>query len=53
MSGINSKNIDLGIIEDLKRRRGLSRVRGEDLEQRREEIIQQVQRNIFQHPQTE
>jgi hypothetical protein len=34
-----SKKIDLSIIEDLKRRRAEQRVKGEQLEMKREEII--------------
>lgn len=39
------KHIDISIIEELKRRRaGQQRLRGEELDQRREMIIQQVQK---------
>lgn len=41
------KNIDLSIIEELKARRGLQRLRGEELEIKRDEIIKEVQRTIF------
>jgi len=44
MSGAVSGNINLSIIEQLKQRRLAQRVNMEDLEQRKEEIVQQAQR---------
>ena len=41
------RGIDFNIIEELKRRRGEKRVTGEDLEMKRDEIIFQVQKQIF------
>ena len=44
------KNIDLNIIEELKRKRCLQKERmtGYELELKREEIIHEVQRELFQ-----
>lgn len=41
------KHIDLSIIEDLKARRGQQRQRGEELDLKRDEIIREVQRSVF------
>lgn len=51
MGNTINRNIDLSVIEDLKRRRGEQRLTGQELDMQRERIIKQVQSQILSEQQ--